>query len=125
MSSFLRCIFEKKVFLILCLNLFGFSSNLHSFGKLFQIFGPIYEALFNPIFVDFKGSFNFWNYVYYKAFQLKNTYHTYTCTYTSFNVVNTKEWKILIININVIICTLNICKKSIFNFMFGFIWIFF
>ena len=49
---------KKKLSLILCLNLFGFSSSLHSFGKWFQIFGPIYEALFSPIFVDFNGSLN-------------------------------------------------------------------
>ena len=52
-------VFVKKVSLTLCLNLLGFSSKLvHSFGKLFQIFAPIYEALFSPIFVNSKGSFN-------------------------------------------------------------------
>ena len=57
MSSFTRCKFSKNWSLILCLNLFEISSILHSFGKLFQTFGPMYEILFWPIFVDLNGCF--------------------------------------------------------------------
>ena len=62
-KSFSRCIFVKKISLILCLNLFRFSSNLHLFGKLFQNFGPIYEYEALKLRTLFKDNMITMNYI--------------------------------------------------------------